>query len=604
VVATLCAEDIVITGDVLVDRFRLERLLGEGGLGQVFMATDLHTGTAVAIKALIPSLVRDRAAIAELRRDLLVSRLVGHSGVLRAYDLYNSETQCFLVLEHFESQSLDRVVQQSLDGHLTAVNACQVAILIADVVCALHADGVIHSDLKPGNVLVNHKGDIKLIDFGVAHLPMERTEDQSKFVSATIGFAPPEQLQRGAASPSWDIYAFGSSLVALLTGAPPLDPAWSERLVQASADLSPGASTLLSRVLQRCLATNPVDRYHAMVDVRVDLLELLEKIQVPAQKAGQPWLRVGRYAAGVSCLLAAGWWYAARLNQEQMSVTDTPRATQYLGEESLSTDSGIDLQRARELIRLGRRAEAVVLLRDLREREPGSQRIANLLQDSETNVIEIPGVQTLPTPDDGTVQAVGGSAVATPAPAQRPFLERFRDSLQAATETASPNTGGGSQELEERAASPAPAQRERSRDSLQAATETAPPNTGGGSQELEERAASLLAQANAEFEEGRYLNAIRTAQASVDAVATDEARRLLERIQRARQAEANLASNSQLAMSLLTQARTLFAEGRYDEAEQTILLSLEAARTAEAQDLLGRIQQARTAEQTLRAPRP
>lgn len=553
------------SGELLAGRFRLERRLGEGGLGQVYAATDLQTKTTVAIKAVLPSLLKDAFAIGELKRDLMVSRLVGHPGVLRAYDLYEHETHCFLVLEHFESQSADHLLSQQPRQRFPFREACHLAVRVADVLCALHAAGIVHCDVKPGNVLVNRQGDVKLIDFGIAHLPAEQGVISGDCNSATIGFAPPEQLRGGRPSPQWDVYAFGCFFHTLLTGAPPNANALSEELKHATLGIPPACAKKVTRLLSRCLAAEAERQAYSMVDVRTELVNVTaHELSAPSREPQ----RIVAVAGVLASVALVGWW--------TVSGPGSPgEAPQYRddapGEAStLSVDPAVqlELQRARAFMRVGRLADARVLLSDLHEREPDSIEIADLLTSIAPSPDQYPTpTRSLPVPSADTPDATA--------------LLRERTASSAA------------EGVEASASQSVPVNQV-----AEATTDLAERIAA------ERQAAALLAQGVAAFERAQYSDAERSVRGSLSIAVTEEAKVLLGRIERAKAAEQSFNSAPRQAAAAFAQAQALFAQGRYDEAERAVRASLVAAVTSEAQVLLDRIQRARQLERALRGDRP
>lgn len=196
--------------DRLAGRYRVEALLGRGGMGSVFRAWDEWLEEHVAIK-LLRTLGDERLRRA-LVREVKLARRVSHPGVIRVHDLGRHAGGSFLVMELVEGRSLAHELVDH--GPMTPRQALDVARQVADALAAAHRVGVVHNDLKPDNVLVRADGRCVLGDFGIARAVGEARQD----IEGTPAFMAPEQLERGErVDPRTDLYAFGRLLVAMTT---------------------------------------------------------------------------------------------------------------------------------------------------------------------------------------------------------------------------------------------------------------------------------------------------------------------------------------------------------------------------------------------------
>ena len=162
----LYAQQHLAAGTVLAGRFRIEAMLGIGGMGVVYRATDLALEIAVALKLLRPELASRADAFERFRQELLMARQVSSPRVVRIHDLAQHEGQWLISMDFVDGESLDRRLDR--DGAMPPDDAVRIARQLAEGLSAAHARGVIHRDLKPANVLIDRDGNAFVSDFGVA----------------------------------------------------------------------------------------------------------------------------------------------------------------------------------------------------------------------------------------------------------------------------------------------------------------------------------------------------------------------------------------------------------------------------------------------------
>ncbi|HEY4002205.1 MAG TPA: serine/threonine-protein kinase, partial [Candidatus Xenobia bacterium] len=210
------------TDAVLEGRYRIQRVIGQGGMGGVYLATYVDRPVPVAIKELLV-VSRDadeRAAIEHqfgVEAELL--HALAHPRLPRMYDYFQSNGSWFLVMDYIAGTPLDRVVEET--GPLTEVFARHVTVELADVMGYLHGQSspIIFRDLKPANIMLRNDHHVTVIDFGIAKMATPATTRTSTLIRAagTTGFAAPEQYGAGTDQRS-DIYSLGATLYYLLTG--------------------------------------------------------------------------------------------------------------------------------------------------------------------------------------------------------------------------------------------------------------------------------------------------------------------------------------------------------------------------------------------------
>ncbi len=316
--------------------FEIVSLLGTGGMGEVYRARDTRLDRTVAIKVL-NDLVTDATgptAIDRFRREALAIARISHPNICTLHDLGHEGSMTFLVMEYVEGATLARRLE---DGRLPLRGVLDTAIQIADALDHAHRHGVIHRDLKPGNVMIaqNH---VKLLDFGLAKIiqPEETIATAETQVAAvtergtllgTLPYMAPEQVEGGVVDARTDIFAFGIVLYEMLAGRRPFASDSRVSLMAAIvsqdpaplSELAPLTSPSLQRLVARCLAKNPDDRWQTARDLAAELRWIAEgssatDTKSPPVATGRQvrrfWLGalIGGTLAAIASAAASGMW--------------------------------------------------------------------------------------------------------------------------------------------------------------------------------------------------------------------------------------------------------------------------------------------------------
>jgi len=209
-------------GTLFASRYRIEQILGRGGMGIVYRATDTQLDEVVAIKTLLPWMVRDEVGRERFKDEIRLTRRLTHRNVVRTHDFGEFDGTWYLTMEFVEGLT----VRELLDarGKLGVEPALAIGTQLAQSLVVAHEMGVIHRDIKPQNLLLDADGVLKVMDFGVARLA-ERTTGQTEAGSivGTPAYMSPEQLTGEAVDGRSDLYAVGVVLYEVLTGQLPID---------------------------------------------------------------------------------------------------------------------------------------------------------------------------------------------------------------------------------------------------------------------------------------------------------------------------------------------------------------------------------------------
>src|SRR5258706_5335110 len=272
-------------GRLLGGRYQVGELLGYGGMAEVHRGRDLRLGRDVAIKMLRTDLARDRTFQERFRREAQNAASLNHPAIVAVYDTgeeraQTGETIPFIVMEFVNGRTLKEVL--TAEGRLMPRRALEIT---ADICAALefsHRHGIIHRDIKPGNVMLTQTGQVKVMDFGIARALASgaSTMTQTSAVIGTAQYLSPEQARGESVDARSDVYATGCVLFELLTGHPPFvgDNPVSVAYQHVREDpLPPSESNRdvppdIDAVALKALAKNPLNRYQSALDMRNDLL--------------------------------------------------------------------------------------------------------------------------------------------------------------------------------------------------------------------------------------------------------------------------------------------------------------------------------------------
>ncbi|MGH8934667.1 MAG: Stk1 family PASTA domain-containing Ser/Thr kinase [Acidimicrobiia bacterium] len=284
----------VETQTILADRYQLTARLARGGMADVYEARDLLLERRVAIKVLHSQLAADDSFVHRFRREAQAAANLSHPNIVGIYDWGHGEDgSYFIAMELIEGRTLRDILRA--EGRLLPRRAAEVAAEAAAALAVAHRAGLVHRDVKPGNIMLTREGDVKVTDFGIAHAWDDSSElTRTGAVIGTATYFSPEQAQGQPVDERSDIYALGVVLYEMLTGHPPfygesaVAVAYQHVSSQASVPSleNPDVPSRLDAVVMRALEKAPELRYQTADQLREDLLRVLQgRTLVPGEEA-------------------------------------------------------------------------------------------------------------------------------------------------------------------------------------------------------------------------------------------------------------------------------------------------------------------------------
>src|SRR6478672_265256 len=267
-----------LVGQVFSNRYRIERELAHGGMAEVYLARDESLDRLVALKALFPEFAREPSFVERFRREAQAAANLNHPNIVGIYDWGQEDGTYFIVMEYVEGRSLRDLIRS--EGLIDPGRAADITAEIASALAFAHRSGVVHRDVKPGNVLITPQGNVKVTDFGIARAGTSDGLTQTGSVMGTATYFSPEQAQGLAVDGRSDVYSVGVVLYELVCGvAPfvgdsPVSVAYKHVREEAIAPSlrNPDVPHGLEQIIMSALAKDPDHRYQSADDLRADIL--------------------------------------------------------------------------------------------------------------------------------------------------------------------------------------------------------------------------------------------------------------------------------------------------------------------------------------------
>jgi eukaryotic-like serine/threonine-protein kinase len=262
---------------VLNDRYEIEGVLGQGGMAKVFRGTDRVLGRTVAVKVLSPQFADDQQFVTRFRREAQSAAALNHPNIVSVFDTGDQGDVHFIVMEYVEGRTLRDAIRA--EGPLHPERAVEITEAVARGLSTAHGAGMVHRDIKPGNIMLTGDGEVKVMDFGIARTSTGDTLTQTAAVLGTASYLSPEQAQGESVDARSDIYSLGCVMYEMLTGRAPFtgdspvaiaykhvrdDPVPPSRV-------NPDIPADVEAIVLKAMAKNPANRYQSAEEMRQDL---------------------------------------------------------------------------------------------------------------------------------------------------------------------------------------------------------------------------------------------------------------------------------------------------------------------------------------------
>lgn len=264
---------------VFSGRYEIVNHIARGGMAEVYLAHDLMLDRRVALKVLFPELSTDRNFVERFRREAQAAANLSHPNIVSIYDWGEEEGTYFIVMEYIEGRTLGGIIRN--EGPLLAERMAEIGADVAGALAFAHRSGMVHRDVKPGNVLISPSGQVKVTDFGIARaVNSDQDLTQTGAVMGTATYFSPEQAQGNRVDGRSDVYSLGVVLYEMAAGRPPfsgdnpMSIAYKHVREQPvpPRSVNPDVPEALEAIVLQAMAKNPNDRYSSAEELRQDLL--------------------------------------------------------------------------------------------------------------------------------------------------------------------------------------------------------------------------------------------------------------------------------------------------------------------------------------------
>ncbi len=274
-----------------VSHYKILEKLGQGGMGVVYKAHDTKLNRTVALKFLPPDLTREQEAIDRFINEAQAASSLDHANICTIYEINETaEGQLYIAMAGYDGETLQEKIAR---GKLQVAEAIDIATQIARGLERAHEAGIVHRDLKPSNLIITTRGEVKIIDFGLAKLAGQIHFTQTGNLSGTVAYMSPEQVQGKPIDHRTDIWSLGVVLYEMLTGTLPFQGEGDHAVIFSLVNeeprfitsLRPETPALLAQLVHKALQKNPAARHQTMAEVIRDLARLLDQAAASTEKS-------------------------------------------------------------------------------------------------------------------------------------------------------------------------------------------------------------------------------------------------------------------------------------------------------------------------------
>ncbi len=273
---------MIITGQKINDRYEIEKLIGEGGMANVYLATDTILDRKVAVKVLRGDLSGDEKFVRRFQREALSASSLSHPNIVEIYDVGEDDGNFYIVMEYIEGKTLKQLIKKR--GVLTLPETIDIMLQLLDALASAHDSYIIHRDIKPQNIMIKESGLVKITDFGIAMALNSVELTQTNSVMGSVHYLPPEQASGKGSTIRSDIYSLGILMFEMLTGKMPFkgDSAVEIALkhmkepLPSVRELNPVVPQSIENIILKASAKNPKNRYRDVRQMAEDIKTSLD----------------------------------------------------------------------------------------------------------------------------------------------------------------------------------------------------------------------------------------------------------------------------------------------------------------------------------------
>ncbi len=281
---------MVTKGQRINDRYEIEKLIGEGGMANVYLAQDTILDRKVAVKVLRGDLAGDDKFVRRFQREALSASSLSHPNIVEIYDVGEDNGNFYIVMEYIEGKTLKQLIKKR--GVLTLPETMDIMLQLLDALAQAHDSYIIHRDIKPQNIMIKESGLVKITDFGIAMALNSVELTQTNSVMGSVHYLPPEQASGKGSTIRSDIYSLGILMFEMLTGKMPFkgDTAVEIALkhmkepLPSAREINPVIPQSVENVIIKAAAKNPKNRYHDVREMAEDIKTCLDPERAAEEK--------------------------------------------------------------------------------------------------------------------------------------------------------------------------------------------------------------------------------------------------------------------------------------------------------------------------------
>ena len=273
---------MIAKGQKINDRYEIEGLIGEGGMANVYLASDTILDRKVAVKVLRGDLAGDEKFVRRFQREALAASSLSHPNIVEIYDVGEDDGNFYIVMEYIEGKTLKQLIKKR--GVLSIPETIDIMLQLLDALQVAHDSYIIHRDIKPQNIMIKESGLVKITDFGIAVALNSVELTQTNSVMGSVHYLPPEQASGKGSTIRSDIYSLGILMFEMLTGKMPYkgDSAVEIALkhmkepMPSARELNPVIPQSIENIILKAAAKNPKNRYKNVSEMAEDIKTCLD----------------------------------------------------------------------------------------------------------------------------------------------------------------------------------------------------------------------------------------------------------------------------------------------------------------------------------------